>query len=63
MGTEPQIKPPRWAMILDTLRVHHGVPVKTRLAAHREAIAVHHSPNYSPELNSNERLSGSSKAD
>lgn len=43
-------------LILDNLRVHHSAPVKGWLAEHAEAIAVHHLPSYSPELNPDERL-------
>ena len=37
-------------LILDNLRVHHSKPVKAWLEQHRDAIAVHHLPSYSPEL-------------
>ena len=49
-------------LILDNLRVHHSKPVKQWLAAHREQIAVHHLPSYSPELNPDERLNRSLKS-
>lgn len=49
-------------LILDNLRVHHSAPVKAWLAEHREQIAVHHLPSYSPELNPDERLNRSLKS-
>ena len=58
-------------LILDNLRVHHSKPVKAWLEAHRDAIAVHHLPSYSPEtfgelrsspLNPDERLNRSLKS-
>ena len=49
-------------LILDNLRVHHSQPVKAWLEAHRAAIAVHHLPSYSPELNPDERLNRSLKS-
>ena len=49
-------------LILDNLRVHHRAPVKAWLEKHREAIAVHHLPSYSPELNPDERLNRSLKS-
>ena len=49
-------------LILDNLRVHHSKPVKQWLAAHREQIAVHHLPSYSPDLNPDERLNRSLKS-
>ncbi|MBX7211572.1 MAG: IS630 family transposase [Verrucomicrobiaceae bacterium] len=49
-------------LILDNLRVHHSKPGKEWLARHREQIAVHHLPSYSPELNPDERLNRSLKS-
>ena len=49
-------------LILDNLRVHHSKPVKAWLEAQRDAIAVHHLPSYSPELNPDERLNRSLKS-
>jgi len=49
-------------LILDNLRVHHSKPVKEWLAQHKEQIAVHHLPSYSPELNPDERLNRSLKS-
>jgi transposase len=49
-------------LILDNLRVHHSAPVKAWLEEHREKIAVHHLPSYSPELNPDERLNRSLKS-
>jgi len=49
-------------LILDNLRVHHSKLVKEWLATHREQIAVHHLPSYSPELNPDERLNRSLKS-
>ena len=49
-------------LILDNLRVHHSAPVKAWLAEHREEIAVHHLPSYSPELNPDERLNRALKS-
>jgi transposase len=49
-------------LILDNLRVHHSAPVKEWLAEHAEAIAVHHLPSYSPELNPDERLNRALKS-
>lgn len=49
-------------LILDNLRVHHSKPVKAWLEEHQEAIAVHHLPSYSPELNPDERLNRSLKS-
>ena len=46
-------------LILDNLRVHHSKPVKAWLEVHQEAIAVHHLPSNSLELNPDERLSRS----
>ena len=37
-------------LILDNLRVHHSAPAKAWLALHAAAIAVHHLPSYSREL-------------
>ena len=49
-------------LILDNLRVHHSAPVKAWLTEHREQIAVHHLPSYSPELNPDERLNRTLKS-
>lgn len=49
-------------LILDNLRVHHSKRVKAWLEEHREAVAVHHLPSYSPELNPDERLNRSLKS-
>lgn len=49
-------------LILDNLRVHHSAPVKEGLALHAAAIAVHHLPSYSPELNPDERLNRALKS-
>jgi transposase len=57
-----QMKGRKVYLILDNLRVHHSAPVKAWLAEHQEAIAVHHLPSYSPELNPDERLNRSLKS-
>lgn len=49
-------------LILDNLRVHHSKPVKAWLEEHQEAIAVHHLPSYSPELNPDEHLNRALKS-
>ena len=60
------LRPPcpriRGNSILDNLRVHHSTPVKEWLAEHAAAIAVHHLPSYSPELNPDERLNRALKS-
>ena len=57
-----QMKGRKVYLILDNLRVHHSAPVKAWLAEHPDAIAVHHLPSYSPELNPDERLNRSLKS-
>lgn len=49
-------------LILDNLRVHHSAPVRAWLDQHRDVIAVHHLPSYSPELNPDERLNRALKS-
>ncbi len=43
-------------LILDSLRVHHSKPVKAWLEKNNEKIECFYLPNYSPELNPEERL-------
>ncbi len=43
-------------LILDNLRVHHSNPVKAGVEEHKDKIELFHLPNYSPELNLEERL-------
>lgn len=57
-----QMKGRKVYLILDNLRVHHSAPVKVWLEEHRDQIAVHHLPSYSPELNPDERLNRSLKS-
>lgn len=57
-----QMKGRKVHLILDNLRVHHSAPVKAWLGEHPDAIAVHHLPSYSPELNPDERLNRSLKS-
>lgn len=49
-------------LILDNLRVHHAVKVRTWLASHRDRIEVFHLPSYSPDLNPTEYLNCDLKA-
>ena len=48
-------------LILDNLGVHHCEPVKAWLAENMDKMAVFYLPNYSPELNPEERLNAESK--
>ncbi|MDR0247600.1 MAG: IS630 family transposase, partial [Burkholderiales bacterium] len=48
-------------LILDNLRVHHSKPVKAWLTERKERIEVFYLPNYSPELNPDERLNADLK--
>lgn len=57
-----QMKGRKVYLILDNLRVHHSAPVKVWLEEHREQIAMHYLPSYSPELNPDERLNRSLKS-
>ncbi len=57
-----QMKGRKVYLILDNLRVHQSAPAKAWLAAHPDAIAVHHLPGYRPELNPDERLNRSLKS-
>ncbi len=50
-------------LIVDNLRVHHSAPVKERVEANKERIALFHLPSYSPEHNSDEYLNGDLKSD
>jgi len=48
-------------LILDNLGVHHCEPVKAWLAENMDKMAVFYLPNYSSELNPEERLNAESK--
>lgn len=48
-------------LILDNLRVHHSKPVKAWVEVRKDKIELFYLPNYSPELNPEERLNADLK--